>query len=92
MFVIGGCLTAESAQRQADEQAQPPLCTTVFAISFHRVIKGYSEPLKMPSVLIENEIEHLSQVLARIIMRASWSEQGALVDKDEPVQINKYIN
>ena len=46
----------------------------------------------MPSVLIENEIEHLSQVLARIIMIASWSEQGALGDKDESVQINKYIN
>lgn len=60
MLVMRGCSTAGSAQRKADEQAQPPLCTTIFSILFHGVITGYSEPLKMPSVLIEKETEHLS--------------------------------
>lgn len=58
MPVIRVRSSAESSQRKADEQAHLPLTTDIFSLPFHGVIKGYSEPLKMPSILIENEKEH----------------------------------
>lgn len=81
---------AGSAQREADEQTRPPPSTTIFSIPLLGVIKGYSEPLKMPSIFIENEIEPLS--LKRVQEQSSltgWPEQGALADKDGFVKINK---
>lgn len=78
-----------STERKADEQAQPLLCTTIFSTPFHGVIKGYSEPLKTPSILIEKEIEHLPQVFAGVILIASRPERRALADKDGFIQITK---
>lgn len=58
-------------------------CTAIFPSLFYTVIKGYSEPLKMPSTLIENEIEHISiEAFTAVIIAACWPEQGALTDKD----------
>lgn len=58
-------------------------CIAIFPSLFYTVIKGYSEPLKMPSTLIENEIEHISiEAFTAVIIAACWPEQGALTDKD----------
>ena len=55
----GGCNSA-TAQRKPDEWAHPPLPTNIFSSLFHGAIKGYSAPRKMPSILIDKEIEHFS--------------------------------
>ena len=91
MLVMRVCSTAESAQRKCDEQVHPPLPTTAFSNPFQGAIKGYSEPLKMPSILIENEMEHLSlsQAFAEVIITASWPLQRALADIDGFGKINK---
>lgn len=89
MLVIRARSTAESAQRKADEQAHPPLSTAISSDPIHGVIKGYSEPLKMPSILIEKEIEHHSQAFAGVIILTGWPEHGALADKEGFVKINK---
>lgn len=61
----------------------PACCIAIFPSLFYTVIKGYSEPLKMPSALIENEIEHIStEAFTAVIITACWPEQGALTDKD----------
>ena len=53
--------STESAQRKADEQA-------ILSAPFHGAIKGYSEPLKMPSILFEKEIEqHFLKPLQKAI-------------------------
>lgn len=58
-------------------------CTAIFPSLFFPVIKGYSEPLKMPSTLIENEIEHISiEDFTAVIIATCWPEQGAFTDKD----------
>lgn len=58
-------------------------CTAIFPSLFYTVIKGYSEPLKMPSTLIENEIEHISiEAFTAVIIATCWPEQGAFTDKD----------
>lgn len=57
VLMIRGWSSTETAQRKVDEQACPLRPTAIFSVPFHGVIKGYSEPLKMPSILIEKEIE-----------------------------------
>lgn len=76
MRVIRVCSTAGSAQRKADEEAHPLLPTAIFSTLFPEVIKWYSEPLKMLSILIENERDCLSlQPRTEAIIMAGWPDR-----------------
>ena len=90
-FVIATWQKKKTPQKKVDEhhleQQPPPMLHAALPSSpslFYTVIKGYSELLKMPSTLIEKEIEHIStEAFTAVIITACCPEQGALIDKDE---------